>query len=39
MGYGGVAGVFDGLGAGWEEEAEDGGEDYDGEMVHCGDDC
>lgn len=36
MGYGGVAGVLDGLGAGREEEAEDGGEDYDGEMVHCG---
>ena len=24
------------MGAGREEEAEDGGEDYDGEMVHCG---
>ena len=38
VGYDGVAGVLDGLGACGEEEAEDGGEDYDGEMVHCGDD-
>ena len=38
VGYGGVAGVLDGLGACGEEEAEDGGEDYDWEMVHCGDD-
>ncbi len=39
VGYGGVAGILDGLGACGEEEAQEGGEDYDGEMVHCGDDC
>ena len=34
VGHYGVAGVLDGLGAGREEEAEDGGEDYDGKVVH-----
>ena len=39
VGYGGVAGVLDGLGTCGEEEAQEGGKDYDWEMVHCGDDC